>query len=247
MMEELIARIVGLAFRSREGHIPSSLSILNILDVVYGKTIRKEDHFVLSKGHASLGLYAILEKYDLLEDDLDTFCQFDSRFGGHPSNKLKNVKASTGSLGHGLPIAVGLALGEKIKKSVGRTYVLIGDGESNEGTIWEAALLASQHGLNNITCVMDYNHSGTRAVDMGDVCSKFRSFKWDCLEIDGHDPAQIEEALAHRSDRPIFIKANTIKGKGIDRMENNHEWHHKSPTEEEYGSIIKELNEKTIR
>jgi transketolase len=242
-MKKMISRIVDLSYKSREGHIPSSLSILNILDVLYGKILNKEDHFILSKGHASLGLYVILEKYGLLEEDLDTFCQFNSKLGGHPSNKLNNITASTGSLGHGLPISIGLAIGEKIKNTNNRVFTIIGDGESNEGTIWESAILAAEHKLKNLCCIIDHNKSNNRAINTDDVLAKFTSFNWHCIEIDGHDETQIEKALRIKSDRPIFIMANTIKGKGIKRMENNHEWHHKSPNDEEYKSIINELNE----
>jgi transketolase len=238
-MKDLIKKIIKMSYDSSEGHIPSSLSILDILYVFYKNN--NKDKFILSKGHASLGLYVILDHFILLEENLDNFCKFDSKLGGHPSDKIKNVIASTGSLGHGLPIGVGMALGNKIKNIDENIYVLIGDGESNEGTIWESALLASNYKLNNLYCIMDYNHSGDRALKIDDVSMKFKSFNWDVIEIDGHNHEEIKKSFNHKSENPIFILANTIKGKGVEIMENNPEWHHKSPNTQEYENIMKKL------
>lgn len=248
-VKKLIKRILDVSFKAKEGHIGSSLSVLNLLYVLHEKIlIDGENHFILSKGHASLGYYTILEHFNLLENDLDEYCKFNSILGGHPTNKIKYVKASTGSLGHGLPIGVGMALGEKIKKTNKKVFVVIGDGESNEGTIWESALLASNHNLNNLYCIMDYNRSNDRALKIDNVIKKFESFNWHCLEIDGHSNEEIFNALNTNSNqKPIFILANTTKGKGCKIMENNPEWHHKTPNEEEYKKILKELfNEETI-
>lgn len=240
MKKNLIVKILTLANKKKEGHIGSSLSILDILLVLYKNYIDKNNKFVLSKGHASLGLFVVLEYFGLLESDLNTFCDFNSEFGGHPCNKVKHVETSTGSLGHGLPIAVGMALGNKIQKLEGTVYVLIGDGESNEGSIWEAAMLAAQHKLNNLVCIMDYNRSGDRAIRIDSVYEKFKAFGWYCVEIDGHDEEQIKTALSI-TNKPLFILANTVKGKGIKAMENNPEWHHKSPNDEELKLFIEEL------
>jgi transketolase len=238
-MKSIIKKVVDMSYISREGHIPSSLSVLDLMYVFYKN---KPNHkLILSKGHASLGLYAILDHFNILGYSLDEFCKFDGHLGGHPSDKIDNVTASTGSLGHGLPIGVGMAIGNKIQNIDSNVYVIIGDGESNEGTIWESALLASHHKLNNLYCIMDYNHSGDRALRIDDIMSKFSSFGWYCIEIDGHDQKEILNSINKESDKPIFILANTIKGNGIKIMENNPEWHHKSPTEEEYNRIIEEL------
>lgn len=240
--KKLIKRIIDISYKKKEGHIGSSLSILDILYVLYDKILQNKHHFILSKGHASLGLYTILEHFNLLDGDLETFCDFNSNLGGHPSNKIKNVVASTGSLGHGLPIGVGMAMGEKIKNSDKKIFVIIGDGESNEGTIWESALIASNHKLNNLYCIMDYNHSNDRSLLLDDVIEKFKSFNWECLSVDGHDKDEILNALRFESqNKPIFILANTIKGKGCEIMENNHAWHHKSPNDEEYKNILNKL------
>ncbi len=238
-MKEIIKRVVEVAYKSREGHIPSSLSVLDLLYVLYEE---KKEKIILSKGHASLGLYAIMEHFGLLEEDLNKFCEFDSLLGGHCTDKIKNVEISSGSLGHGLPMAVGMALSYKIQKINKKIYVIIGDGEANEGSIWESALLASQYNLDNLYCIMDYNLSGDRALKLDDIIKKFQSFNWDCRMIDGHNHEQIHQWINVESHiRPVFILANTIKGKGIPMMENNPEWHHKIPNDEEYLKILNEL------
>ena len=238
MKKKIIKRIIDICHSSNEGHIPSSLSILDILIVLYRQFEIEKNHFILSKGHASLGLYAVMEHFGFLEEPLDNFCKFNSKLGGHPSNKINNIECSTGSLGHGLPIGIGMALAEKILKTNKKTYVIIGDGESNEGTIWESSLLASHHKLNNLYCILDYNHSNDRALMLGNIKNKMMSFGWHCLEIDGHNQEEIYESLLTKSDKPIFIVANTIKGKGCSIMENNPEWHHKTPSHDEYKKII---------
>ena len=242
--QKLIKRIIDVSYNAKEGHIARSLSVLDILFVLYDKILRNtKNYFILSKGHASLGLYSVLEHFNMLDDSLDNMCKFNSKLGGHPSSFLKNITASTGSLGHGLPIGVGIALGEKIKKTDNKVFVIIGDGESNEGTIWESALLASNHNLNNLYCIMDYNHSNDRALKIDNVIDKFKSFNWVCYEIDGHNQDEILNSLNTTSnEKPIFILANTIKGKGCKSMENNPEWHHKSPSENEYNKLINEIN-----
>jgi transketolase len=239
--KKLIKRIIDIAYKAKEGHIASSLSVLDILYVLYDKILNNEHHFILSKGHASLGLYVILEHFNLLEENLEDFCKMNGKLGGHPNNKIKNIEASTGSLGHGLPIAVGMAMGEKIKKTNKKTFVIIGDGELNEGTNWESALLASNHNLNNLICILDYNHSNDRALKLDNVKDKFNSFNWNVIEINGHSHEEINNALNFISDKPLLIIGNTIKGNGIAFMENNPEWHHKAPNQEEYNQIKIEL------
>ena len=243
--KDLLKRIIEISHKSKEGHIASSLSVLDIIYTMYDKIIvdKEKSDFILSKGHASLALYVVLDKFGLLEENIENFCSFNSKLGGHPTIQIKNITASTGSLGHGLPIGVGMALANKIKKTPNNVYVIIGDGESNEGTTWESALLASNHNLNNLYCILDYNHSNDRSLKIDSVLNKFQSFNWYCVEIDGHDENQILEALKTKSDKPIFILANTIKGKGCKRMENNPEWHHKYPNDLEFTEIIKEVEE----
>ncbi len=228
-MNKLILRILSLAHKGREGHVPSSLSILDILDTLYEKFIIKNkfNKFILSKGHASLALYVVLEKYKIIKN-LDNFCKFNSNFGGHPDkNKIKGVESSTGSLGHGFPFACGISMAKKIKKEKGKVFVLIGDGECNEGTIWETLLLASHHKLNNLVCIIDKNKSTDRALNIDDIKKKIISFNWDCIEIDGHDRKNLIESIKKQKKKPLAIVAKTIKGKGVPFMENKHEWHHK--------------------
>ncbi|MGH2508782.1 MAG: transketolase, partial [Ktedonobacteraceae bacterium] len=250
-MKELRKTIITTAARAGEGHIPSALSIIDIIWVLYDRVLRynaadpkwqHRDRFVLSKGHGCLALYSVLAAkgfYDLTE--LESFGRAGSRFGGHPDcNKVPGVEASTGSLGHGLPIAVGMALGLKIRGNQERVFVLIGDGECNEGTIWESALLGHYRRLGNLTCIVDYNHSSDRALGLGDLRAKFEAFGWSTREIDGHDHDQIYDALGcHREleGSPMAIIANTIKGNGCAQMRNNPAWHHRAPTPDELASI----------
>jgi transketolase len=184
------------------------------------------------------------EKNIIKKKDLNSFCKYNSRFGGHPdSNKIKSVEASTGSLGHGFPFAAGIAYASKIRKIKNRTIVLIGDGESNEGTIWETCMLAAHHKLNNLVCIVDNNQSTFRSLKMTNLKNKFKSFGWDTKEVDGHNQSLLHKAIKFKSPKPLAIIANTIKGKGLDFMEKNHyEWHHKkidSELLEEIKKILK--------
>ncbi len=244
--KKLAHTIIHNAYSNQEGHIASGLSILDCLLCLYDDILTNEDMFVLSKGHGSLGLYAtLLHNHLITEEEFYSFGQFDSKLGGHPSSrKLSNVTFSTGSLGHGLPFSVGLAMGQNIKKQTGKIYCLIGDGESNEGTTWESALIASTQQLSNLVCLMDFNKSGERAVKLNSCVDKFKEFGWDSIEVDGHNSQEIINALSIEHQSPLFIQLNTIKGKGCPVMENNPEWHHKWPTtKEEYEKIILSLSD----
>jgi len=246
--KSIIKKIIDICYINKEGHLGSSLSVLDILYVLYKNyikniTSKNRNRLILSKGHSVLGFYVILNEFNLLNEDINNFCKFDSNIGGHPSDKLKGVEVSTGSLGHGLPVGIGMAMSYKIQNYNNQIYVIVGDGEMNEGSIWEALLLAPQHNLNNITCILDYNRSNDRALKIDNIQNKLKAFNWHCIEIDGHDHAQIHEALDYKHDnKPTFIIANTVKGKGIHFMENNPEWHHKIPNESEYREIIDILN-----
>jgi transketolase len=176
---------------------------------------------------------------------LETFCSYDSKLGGHPDrNKVNGVIASTGSLGHGLPIAVGLALAKKIKNEKGRIYCIIGDGESNEGTIWESAILATHLKLSNLTCIVDYNDSQIRAVSTNKILEKFKSFDWNVENIeDGHDINEIQRRIFMTHEKyPTCIIANTVKGFGIKEIEEDmFSWHHRPPTDVELHKFLQEL------
>jgi len=241
------------AFVGGEGHIASAFSILDLLWVLYDRVLHfypneptheDRDRFVLSKGHGSLAIYAILaEKGFFSLAELQTFANYDSRFGGHPDRrKVPGVEASTGSLGHGLPMAVGMALGLRIKKNPRRVFALIGDGECNEGSIWEAAALAAHHKLMNLTCIVDYNHSTDRALFLDDIAAKFAAFQWSIQRINGHDHADIFRALTQTAPgHPTVIVAETIKGYGSKTMVGNPAWHHRSPSTAELEQILQEL------
>ncbi len=246
-------KILEMSARAKEGHIPSAFSILDILWVLYDRVMvcdagnrsaAGKDRFILSKGHASLALYAVLaEKNFFPPSMLDGFAGYDSPLGGHlDRNKIPGVEASTGSLGHGFPMGVGLAMGLRIQKKAGRVYALIGDGEANEGSVWEAALLAAHHKLTNLCCVIDYNHSTDRALRLGDMAEKFRAFGWEARSVDGHDHEALFHALSDLCPTsPTVVIANTIKGSGCAMMENEPAWHHRFPTEAELGEMLKEL------
>lgn len=252
-LKKLKQIIIKASANSGEGHIPSAFSVLNILWVLYDKVLQIDpknpraddrDMFILSKGHASLGLYAVLaEKKFFSLSELENFGKFNSILGGHPDrNKVPGVEASTGSLGHGFPIGAGVALGLKIKKMNNKVFVIIGDGECNEGTVWESALIASHHNLSNLCCIVDYNHSTDRALDMGNIADKFKSFGWNACVINGHNHEEIYNALIKKTDKPKVIIANTIKGYGSKIMENNPAWHHKFPSSEELNVLLEELS-----
>ncbi len=243
-------RILRVASNAREGHIPSALSVLDILWVLYDRILKIDpvnpveetrDRFVLSKGHASIGLYAVLaQKGFFSQETLEDFCKFDSPLGGHPDcRKVPGVEASTGSLGHGFPMTVGMALGLRIRRNPARVVCMIGDGEANEGSIWEAALLAAHHKLANLTCIVDYNHSTDRALSLGDIGAKFSAMGWSVSEIDGHDHEAVHGALSQRlNNAPTCVIANTVKGYGCLPMENDPSWHHKSPSAAELPELL---------
>ena len=244
--------ILTTCYRNQEGHVASAFSILDILDVLYGdvlnispQSVRDEsrDRFVLSKGHAAIGYYSILKHYGFIDTEPDSMCRFGSTLGGHPdANKVNGIEVSTGSLGHGLPMACGMALGMKIQKEKGQVYCLIGDGEINEGTIWESFLVINHRKLVNLTTIVDYNHSTDRAVDISDIRAKCESFGMCVIEINGHDHPEIKNALLTRKEKPLVIIAHTIKGNGIAEMTNNPAWHHRVPTDEEYNRFLEELS-----
>ena len=249
MTKKLISRIAELSLIGKEGHVPSALSILDIIWVIYNKIIninllkrrsRKRDFFILSKGHGCLAQYVVLEKKGIIsKKDLNTFCKYKSNFGGHPdSNKIEGIECSTGSLGHGFPFAAGVAYGNKLLNIKSKVITLVGDGECNEGSIWETAMIASHHKLNNLICIVDKNKSSDRALKIDDLKSKFKSFGWHAINIDGHSQKEIFKALNIKSKKPIAIIANTIKGKGINFMENNPEWHHKNLNQDLFKQII---------
>jgi len=249
-LTKLRIAILEAASIAREGHVPSALSILNILYCIFLEDLKEFDleprdfNFILSKGHASLGLYAVLAKAKFFSEGwIHEFGKFNSDFGGHPDrNKVNGVLASTGSLGHGLPMGVGMALAHKARASKETVIVLIGDGELNEGSNWESLLIAHHHALSNLIVIIDQNQSSERAIKMEYLLEKLNAFGMQTSEIDGHDHQQIISTLfLNESKTPKVVIANTTKGFGVREMENNPAWHHASPTAEQFLVFVKEL------
>ena len=233
MIKKLRNRILELALRDGMGHIPSALSILDIVWTLYDKVMTPDDQFILSKGHGVMALYAVLEEKGLMT--------WNDKLWGHPK-RGGAILASTGSLGHGMPMAVGLALAKKIKGESGRIFCLIGDGECNEGTIWESSLLASHHQLDNLVIICDWNKTSERALRLGSLSDKFHAFGFSVWNIYGHSETEIKQALetnrlAHEN-KPLMIIAETTKGKGVEMMRDKPEWHNKSITKEIYAQAI---------
>jgi transketolase len=211
------------------------------------------DRFVLSKGHGAPALYAVFKQLGLTtQDELNTLRQIGSPLQGHPDKKkLKGVEMSTGSLGQGLSVANGMALAARLDKSKRHIYALLGDGEMQEGQVWEAALTAANYKLSNLTAIIDRNglqiDGKTEQVKaLGDVAEKLRAFGWDVKTINGHDYSAIIDALKYRSDRPVAIVASTIKGCGVSFMENEVKWHGTATNTEETAAAIKELEQARV-
>lgn len=242
-LRRTIVRALACAGR---GHIGPSLSLVEILRVLFDSVLRYDpacprwpgrDRFILSKGHGCLALYALLaEKGFFPEAELWKFCRFEGILGGHPDPKVPGVEVSTGSLGHGLPVAVGMALEARLSGRPNRVFVVLGDGECDEGSNWEAAMSAAKHKLSSLTVLVDYNklqsYDTTAAVlDLEPFADKWRSFGFAVAEVDGHDVAALEAVLARLPlgpDKPTAIICHTVKGKGIACAERNLAWHHKS-------------------
>jgi len=248
-IKQVKKNILLVANRKNKGHLPSAFSIINFVYHFYERKLNIDNDFVLSKGHGCLALYSVLEHFKYLTiEELFSFGDFNSILGGHPHlRKNKEIKASTGSLGHGLPIATGKALAAKIDQSTKKIFCLIGDGEANEGTTWESALLADNLKLNNLVCIVDNNQSQNRSIPTPHLERKFISFGWDVITIDGHNSKEILSIFDLRPEKPLCVVMNTIKGKGIADMESNfQEWHHKGISENLLNSYIKEIYEEAI-
>jgi len=246
--KKLRQKILRASFESQAGHIPSALSILEIIYLLYNNYLSEDDIFVLSKGHGCLALYAVfLHMGYLTEEEFYSFTQYDSKLGGHPHRgKHPKIYASTGSLGHGLPICVGAALAKKIADTNGKVFCLVGDGECNEGSIWESAMIADNLKLDNLICIIDDNGSQVRSMPSKNLPSKFRSFGWRVIEVDdGHSLTSLSAALdqgRHPTGIPTVLVCKTVKGKGVAEMEENmFAWHHGPPNEEQYKRFCEDL------
>lgn len=256
MTKELRKEIARIVAHAKEGHIPSSFSIVDIIDFLYQEVLRfnpkspkwaERDYFVLSKGHGAAALYVVLHKYGFLADqDLEHYSQKGGILGGHPDMTcVPGAEASTGSLGHGFPMAAGLALGLRIQKKANRVFALLGDGECNEGTIWETALVAARQQLGHLVAIVDLNGSAAQILPVEPLTEKFRSFGWQVTEADGHSHDDMRKAFSSfkysLQGIPKVVIAKTIKGKGVSFTEGHGKWHHRIPSAEELQQIYTEL------
>lgn len=241
-------KVLDMVYKARHGHIGGSFSSTEILIALYYLVLKEDDEFILSKGHACDALYAILADKGIIPmEELDTFCQKGSRLEGHPSIRVPGIRVSSGSLGNGLGIGAGLALAKKMDGKGGRVFVLVGDSECQEGSIWESAMFASSQRLNNLVAIIDRNHLGVLGNNdesLEPLVSKWNAFGWGVITIlDGHDFNSLVTDLNRRySNYPTTIIASTVKGKGVSFMEHNPVWHAGVPNKEEYEKAKAELS-----
>ena len=257
--------IIEIIYNSGAGHTGGSLSCIDILNVLYNGILEitpnnfstiERNNYIHSKGHSVEALYTVLCDVGFFKkEDLDTLNAFDSHFIGHPTKKVSGVEHNTGALGHGLSVAVGLALAKKKDKSKKKVFALLGDGELSEGSVWEACTSASKYQLDNLIVVVDRNHlqitGKTEDVNpIEPLDEKFKSFGFNVEFVNGNnifELLEIFQKVPFTAGKPNAIIANTIKGCGISFIENEISWHHKVPTDEEYKKAITELDEKLIK
>ena len=255
--KDLRIEIAEIVNRAKEGHIPSSYSILDLINFLYSKILKfkknnsrwiHRDYFVLSKGHGALALYVVLKKFGILtKKNLNFYSQNKSILGGHPDmTKVPGAEASTGSLGHGFPIAAGIAMGLKIRKKKNKVLVLVGDGECHEGTIWETAHACNNLRLGNLCAIVDWNGSAAQLLPEDDLIAKWKAFGWNTYVIDGHNEKHLKRVFKKikfsLKNKPSVIIAKTIKGNGVSFLEGHGIWHHRVPTKEELDKIREELS-----
>lgn len=253
--------ILKMVYNAQSGHIGGAMSAVELLTVLYHKCMNicpkwtkdenfaKRDRFVLSKGHASSVLYSVLSQLGYFpKEELMTFRLFGSRLQGHPVPICPGIDVATGSLGQGLSVACGMAMGLKLDKNPAKVFCLMGDGELQEGSVWEAFMHCTHQKLDNIIAIIDRNRlqidgctENVKSLDALDA--KLKAFNWDVIEIDGHDIQAVHDAIekAKKADRPVAILADTVKGKGISFMENNAGWHGKAPNKEDFERAMAEL------
>jgi len=252
--------ILKMIYEAQSGHPGGSFSAIDLMTVLFRDVLKyrpenpewpDRDRFILSKGHAAPALYAVLAHFGFFpEDQLKTLRKMGSPLQGHPEkNKLPGVEASTGSLGQGISIGIGMALAARLDKKDYRTYVMVGDGEINEGQVWEAALYAGTHHLDHLIVILDHNGfqldgSTGEILSLDPLAEKWKAFGWNVIEINGHRMDEISRAFGQavkNSGKPTLILAKTIKGKGVTFMENNNEFHGMAPNKEQYATAVKEL------
>ncbi|MCI9488704.1 transketolase [Lachnospiraceae bacterium 48-42] len=258
---ELRENVIDMIVEGKAGHIGGDMSVMEILTEIYFDQMNispenmddpDRDKFIMSKGHSVEAYYAVLAKKGFfdIKDVIAEFSKFGSQFIGHPNNKLPGIEMNSGSLGHGLPVSVGMALAGKMDENDYRVYTVMGDGELAEGTVWEGAMAASHYKLDNLCAVVDRNRlqiSGNTEDVMAhdDLHERFRSFGWNVIDVaDGNDIDQLKTAFDSAKEtkgKPTVLIANTVKGKGSSVMENKANWHHKVPNAEELEQIRKDL------
>jgi transketolase len=256
----LRARIIETSHQAEAPHLGSCLSCVDILVALYWNILSIDpknsyhpdrDRFILSKGHGAPALFQVLALKSFFDVSLlDTFGQDGSLFGEHPlAHGVPGVEAATGSLGHGLPIGVGFALASRLKKMKNRIYVLMSDGECNEGSVWEAALFAAAQKLANLVIIIDFNKwqatgRSEEVMALNPLLDKWVSFGWNAVEIDGHNISQLTDTLRKKStmdDKPFAVIAHTVKGKGVSFMEDDNNWHYRIPSQAEVNAAKQEL------
>jgi len=253
-------RVLKMVHDADASHIGGAYSMADILAVLYNEILHVDpvdyknparDRFFLSKGHACAGLYAALAIQGFFDvNELDTYAQNGSRFISHVSHYIPGVEASSGSLGHILPIACGVAYAAKLQQKTFKTYCLVSDGELNEGSNWEPIMLAPQHNLGNLVLIVDYNKIQSLGhvkdvIDLEPLIDKFKAFRWQTHEVDGHDTHALSNLFQKiktvSNNTPQVIIAHTVKGKGVDFMENKLLWHYRSPNKELYAQALEQL------
>ena len=259
---ELREDVIRMIMAGKAGHIGGDMSVIDTLISLYFHEMNvspkkaddpDRDMFVMSKGHCVEALYAVLARkgYFPIEKVIREYSQFGSEFIGHPNNHLPGIEMNSGSLGHGLPVAVGMALAAKMDQSSRRTYVVMGDGELAEGSVWEGAMSASMYKLDNLCAVVDRNRlqiSGTTEEVMHEdpLEERFTTFGWNVIQVDGNNIEALNDAFGVARSvkgKPTVVIANTIKGYGSSIMENKAAWHHHVPSQEEYDQIMKDLED----
>ncbi len=242
-------RILEVSQNVKALHIGGSFSSVEILDTVFFELLKKNDKFILSKGHCGILLYVILEaQKKLTKKEVNNYCKKNSNLGVHPEIITNGVEASTGSLGHGIGIAAGISLSNIHKRKKNNTYILMSDGELMEGSVWESILFIAARSINNLIVLIDNNNlqSATSNLDthpnLTPIQKKFRSFGWDCDTCDGHNEKEIKRKILSRNkNKPYALIANTMKGNPVSFMKNVPMWHYRSPNQKEYKNALKQI------
>ncbi len=255
-------RLVEVVYKAKAGHIGGGLSSLNVLTTLYFRVMNidpanpkmeNRDRFVMSKGHCVEALYSVLEARGFITRELvDTYGQFESVLAGHPTIEVPGIEVNSGALGHGLPIGVGMAIAAKMDKKDYKTYVLMGDGEQGEGSIYEAAMAGSQYKLDNLVAIIDRNglqisDTTEHVMALEPIAERWSAFGWDVQDIDGNSIDEIIKAfdrIDYNNHKPHLIISRTTKGKGVSLMENILKWHHGVPTQAEYEQAISEIEQR---